>query len=736
MALWYRAPAERLRRQAARRACRGSPLRPWPPRRRSRARRWRSSSNASAAGSSIAAYPDSVAITALVPPDHVAQTVRAMTADFFAPVVTAPGFAVAQRDAGEDALLRSVEPDAIEDALGRGPLRGRAVPRRHDAHAAALGDVTLERVRAFAERAFRPANAILILAGNVDAAALRERRRAQRRRVARGARAGRGASAGAADRPTREPLRRTGIITGTGLGWLGPPIADEGAATALDFLADALFAPKTGIVAEGAAAAARRRVTGKFVTYHDPGVFLVTITGDDADGGAPDRREGDRRRRDADGRGRLRRGARRRSSTVCSARWTARSRSPTRTAGTRSRATPAYAPAEGGLQGRYFTPGGDADAGERRPGRRALPRPRRRRSSRSASAPPAAAEGARVIAALAAARCSPRRWRLPRAAAAPRTAVVDLGGARGVRAAPTTASPLAGVELFVRAGLDRQTPAPERPRGAGRRGGAAHAGRPAPARRSPSRSSTRSTRAARRSATSSPAQHVRFYLEGHARRARRGGAAGRARAGARPRSTRLPSPPRAPRSPSASPTRRATRASSGCSCCASSYYRGGAGLPALGDRGLARRARARRRQGVLRALVSARRRVRGGRRPDGRRDRRRRPRARAARCRREPRRRRRSRRGRSARSRKRIVTHRDVARDVRRARLRRAGAGRPRLPGGARAARAARAASSSAPARRRSRPCSARPARSTATTRRPRSSCCGSTARGSIPSRA
>jgi predicted Zn-dependent peptidase len=46
----------------------------------------------------------------------------------------------------------------------------------------------------------------------------------------------------------------------------------------------------------------------------------------------------------------------------------------------------------------------------------------------------------------------------PVAAAAPRTAVVDLGGTRGyVRA--DQAMPLAGVELFVRAGLDRETTA-------------------------------------------------------------------------------------------------------------------------------------------------------------------------------------------------------------------------------------------------------------------------------------
>jgi predicted Zn-dependent peptidase len=93
-------------------------------------------------------------------------------------------------------------------------------------------------------------------------------------------------SAPAARTAGTEPLRRTGIVGGTGLGWLGPPIADEPAATAMDFLADALFAPKTGAVAK-ALGTRKAAVTGKFVTYHDPGVFLVTITGDEAAAARP-----------------------------------------------------------------------------------------------------------------------------------------------------------------------------------------------------------------------------------------------------------------------------------------------------------------------------------------------------------------------------------------------------------------------------------------------------------------
>jgi len=132
-------------------------------------------------------------------------------------------------------------------------------------------------VRAFAERAFRPANAILILTGNVDAGALASV-------VSRVGPAGDAApepgavqsaapgSGGAPDRRQHQRHR---------LGLDRPPIADEATATTMDFLADALFAPKTGAVAK-ALGSRKATVTGKFVTYRDPGVFLVTISGEDA----------------------------------------------------------------------------------------------------------------------------------------------------------------------------------------------------------------------------------------------------------------------------------------------------------------------------------------------------------------------------------------------------------------------------------------------------------------------
>ena len=297
---------------------------------------------------SVAAYPDSIAITALVPPDRVAQVVRAMTADYFAPVVTPQGLAIAQRDVAEDALYRSYEPtDAIEDAHGAalfadGPLHDGTIGT-----ADTFKKITVDKVRTFAERAFRPANAILVLTGNVDPAAV------QNVASRDGAQATAEPAAPQSARPASSPLRREANVAGTGLGWTGPAITDEGSATALDFVADALFGPKTGIVTK-ALASRKASVTGKFVTYRNPGVFLVTISGDDAEAVRPivERAIADAAK-PMD------------PATFASARAAFVYRllsdmeTPAELADTYGWYTvegaPAYAPAEGGRSGRYFT---------------------------------------------------------------------------------------------------------------------------------------------------------------------------------------------------------------------------------------------------------------------------------------------------------------------------------------------------------------------------------------------
>ncbi len=224
----------------------------------------------------IAAYPESVAVSVVVPANRAAEAVEAMTRSFFAPVLTDAGLALAREDVLEDVTMRSFNRDAaLNDAIyatlfAAGPAK---IPPFGTSQAFAA--LTLAGVRAYAERAFRPANAMLIATGAVDA------------NVLASALPGRADAAPGQEQPLPEvlaspltPVQAPGTEPGFGLGWAGPPIADESAATAFDFIADYLFYPDTGIVQQEVSTTGASLV-GTFVTYHAPGVFLVSSVGGD-----------------------------------------------------------------------------------------------------------------------------------------------------------------------------------------------------------------------------------------------------------------------------------------------------------------------------------------------------------------------------------------------------------------------------------------------------------------------
>ncbi len=224
----------------------------------------------------ITAYPESIAVSALVPADQAAATLQAFTRAYFAPVLSDAGLAAAKRGDVAQAQIRALSAEAsIQEAL-YGALFA-AGPAKYPTFGspAAIAEVTVDRVRAFAERAFRPANAFIVATGDVSDATLT------------GAIPGREGAAPNPERPTPEktvpapaPVTTSGPEAGFGLAWAGPPIADEREATALDFVADYLFAPETGTV-QRAARKSGAEIAGTFVTFHDPGVFLITATGGD-----------------------------------------------------------------------------------------------------------------------------------------------------------------------------------------------------------------------------------------------------------------------------------------------------------------------------------------------------------------------------------------------------------------------------------------------------------------------
>ncbi len=221
---------------------------------------------------SIQVFPDISMVGASVPAASAPAVLRAMTAAFFNPVITPAGLKIAVQDNGVAAASQLYDSaQTLQDALfaelfSEGPAHYAPVPT-----AAQFAKMAPAEVQSFAARAFRQSNAIFSLAGNVSDAL----------------KAAVPASAPALDTPPLDStLRNAPVETsaaapvpGMGFAWTGPRISDARAATAMDFIADYLFDPDSGTVIRATRSQPNAFVLGQFVTLHDPGVLLVTLSG-------------------------------------------------------------------------------------------------------------------------------------------------------------------------------------------------------------------------------------------------------------------------------------------------------------------------------------------------------------------------------------------------------------------------------------------------------------------------
>lgn len=225
----------------------------------------------------INVYPDIVGVGAVVPSSAARRVVAALTAAYFAPAIDESAVKAARSDAAILAVGQRYSVElTLHDLLfkqlfSQGPAHYPPLPDS----VAAIAGIAPGDVSAFAKRAFRSDNAVLTLSGNVDASSISA--------------VTDGSGGGAMDPPHDSTLSgaslataASGAVAGVGLAWVGPPIREEKAATALDFVADYLFRDETGIVTrELDAAKSDAYVAGQFITLHDPGVMLVTIEGSD-----------------------------------------------------------------------------------------------------------------------------------------------------------------------------------------------------------------------------------------------------------------------------------------------------------------------------------------------------------------------------------------------------------------------------------------------------------------------
>jgi predicted Zn-dependent peptidase len=221
----------------------------------------------------INVYPDLVGISASVPASAARRVVAAMSAAYFAPSIDDNALKIARTDVAVlSAQQQYSSDDIVHDALfaqifASGPAHFAPIPNEIDQ----FKDITLQQVAAFAKRAFRAANATFALAGNVDSSLLQA--------VTAGSPGSPDAPVISSVAPAPADRTITGDVSGEGLAWVGPPIADERAATAMDFVADYLFRDDTGVINKSLDPTSDSYVSGQFITLHDPGVMLVTIGG-------------------------------------------------------------------------------------------------------------------------------------------------------------------------------------------------------------------------------------------------------------------------------------------------------------------------------------------------------------------------------------------------------------------------------------------------------------------------
>jgi predicted Zn-dependent peptidase len=228
----------------------------------------------------ISAYPDTISIAASVPSGSETRIIKAMTGAFFSQVLTPEGMRSGLRDVVVAGTQKRFDvEETLRDGIfgmlfATGPFHYSTVPP----NATALGHVSEDSLRAFAARVFRSSNAVLAVAGNTQADIAA---------AVAGARAdGQSMEAPIEAVPLSAPVSQAASYAedAVGLGWVGPPIADAKAATALDFIADYLFRSESGTVARPLAVSSPDTfLSGQFITLHNPGVLLVEIAGKNRD---------------------------------------------------------------------------------------------------------------------------------------------------------------------------------------------------------------------------------------------------------------------------------------------------------------------------------------------------------------------------------------------------------------------------------------------------------------------
>jgi predicted Zn-dependent peptidase len=247
--------------------------------------------DASGGDVTVQVFPAATEIGVIVPAYIAGAAEEALLARVFHPSLDDKAIKNAKLRMAEQLSLAGLQPDVFlrermfSTIFADGPYRDSTFGT-----AATLESATLTDVQSFIADAYRPANAMAASAGlgSLNAygaiATSSTSSGAQQSNPAGSPSTLPHSTARKSFAPVALPSDSSATVNAVALGWVGPPISDERASTAMDFLSDYLMRDGYGTAALALAKTdSHAAFDGQFITLHDPGVMFVGAWGQGLD---------------------------------------------------------------------------------------------------------------------------------------------------------------------------------------------------------------------------------------------------------------------------------------------------------------------------------------------------------------------------------------------------------------------------------------------------------------------
>jgi hypothetical protein len=240
----------------------------------------------------VQVFPAATEIGIVVPAYLAGAAQAALLSDVFHPQLDDAAFKNGKLRLAEELAIAATQPDnQLRERLFGVMFSGGPYSTSTYGSATDIASATIGETQSFVSQAYLPGNAIAASAGLGGSDALGEIVTSGPAPAAPGAASP--APSGArlpvstlrtAFAPVTLPSGVTQGVSAVALGWPGPPISDERAATAMDFLSDYLMSDTTGTVTKALTAAQpNAQFDGQFITLENPGIMFAGVWGEDLD---------------------------------------------------------------------------------------------------------------------------------------------------------------------------------------------------------------------------------------------------------------------------------------------------------------------------------------------------------------------------------------------------------------------------------------------------------------------